>query len=293
MKSKSILILLLCLLIFCKKNTSDISENDYWSEQAKNPIVILFDQDREDAVRSKWNDFLEEYNYTKPPGSLVFDSITCYLHEVKFNPTYPLIFRFPLTDINEENISSKMLEFYTQWEDLFGLSAENLELDYFCYDSETDTMLVKFTQYKINGKLWNFLNTLSISFTINKQGQLLKVYSDLIPDVNLKIPGDCDVSKMCESFYGYTFKYATVHWSNDSVLYYYYTFGEEDEYFPNQGHDVIKVTSSDTLRIYAAKGIQVVSTGDLLFNARPIKFLFYCYPRTYEIILLIRLYDIK
>ena len=283
-KKKSIFILLFCLLIFCEKNTSDIPENEYRSEPPQNPVVMVFEQSMENAVQEKWNDFLEEYDYSNNIDSLVFDSITCYLCEVKFNPTYPLIFRFPLTDISEENIGSKMLEFYTKWEDLFGLNHENLKFNYFYYNPETAIILVNFTQDKINGELWNFVNTLSISFTINKQGQLIKIYSDLIPNVNLKIPEDCDIGKMCESFYGYSHIYATVYWSYDSVEYFYYTFGEEDEYFSNQGYEVIKVFSSDTLKICAVKGITVTSTQEMRFNAPALKFLFYCIPGKYEIV---------
>lgn len=263
---------LLCIVFNCSKNTVDEGE-DIDIKIPENPVVFEYDRDRDNAVQEKWEEFIDEYYDNKTPQSVTFDPITSYLQDLQFSPSYPLIFRFPFTQIHSMEISEKMMEFYIQWQDLFGCTSDNLENDIFTYNSATEEMTVSFRQLKLSSSEIELADNHGIEFRINKQGQLIYLVSNLIPDLSLKEPAEYDSEAILQNIYG------------DSVTFYYYAnqytyvFSDSNSYNLLEGYQILVNYEDNRMYVYAAKPVNVS------VNEFPnIYFIFYANPETSAII---------
>ena len=233
------------LLCFCSKNTVD-SVNPGEFIIYENPVVIEYSAEKEQEIQQKWEEFNNKYKYTENVQYVSFNRISSYLENVQYESTYPLIFRFPFNNIEREEISTAVLEFYDKWKDLFGCSRDNLILRNFSVNPVTDEITVSYTQKSLNGVDKNFVSFHFLTIEINVQGQLLGISSNLVPDVYLKDSGEFPIEEMKNGIPGYT-----VYTSPEDTI--GYTFKEGDEFNLSFGTEVLVVTSETSISIYEAR----------------------------------------
>lgn len=244
------LVFILCMFAFCSnKNVDTVIPGEY--VKYENPVIIEYSAEKEEVIQQKWDEFKNKYKYTENIQSVNFNNVSSYLENVQFEPTYPLIFRFPFKNITREEISTAVMEFYNTWKDLFGCSPDNLLLRTFSADPVTEEITLSYSQEGLHGKKRTFVNFHFLTIVINMQGQLLGISSNLVPDIYLYESGPNPFEKMKENVCSYT-----VYSSPDDTV--GYTFKEEDQFLIS-GTFVIVVKSETSLSIYEARGLSVRS----------------------------------
>lgn len=216
-----------------------------------NPVIIEYDKEKEESVQEEWNNFLLQYNANYDTSLTHFMNATSFISQVYFKEYLPKIF----FDINDATIVDKLLQFYSEWDNLFGCKMNNIELDY--TNNEQGVFTVRFRQIKINNTFYNFTDQPFIKFTITEDSELRNIISTLIPDADIEMPKRSNwvnISKMIDNTIGLEYEFPL----DASSIYFpqKHIFSKTDKYHVNETFEIYPNYSDDTLLIYYLKGIK-------------------------------------
>lgn len=258
------------LFCYCSERTTEPVVNP----SSKNPVIISFSEEREIEIKNKWNSFLNKYNCSSTVIITEFNNVTSYLHRFALSDNYPTLFSEPPVEIYQQEIIDSVLVFYSKWENLFGCKSVNLEFYEFSPIVNYTEMIIIFEQKKLNGISCDFARDYFLSFLISRNGDVIEIASNLLPDVDIKTPADFKSDVIKENIYGYKIYYY------ESGIRRVYTLSENDGYDFSDGYIIVTSYTEDELKIYAAKETEVTPE-----NSDVKKHIFYCHPLTGEIIL--------
>ena len=270
---KHIYLLAVSVLIFtCSKKSVDL---DY-TASPENPVIITYSESREERIQNKWGSFLSRYKCSNSVKSADTVPISSYFNTISFESPYPKIFPNPFTEFTPEYIGGQLLVFYGFWEDLFGCSSANLTLTGFQPRPNYETIRVTFSQKKLSNRNYEFFLSTIIEFTVTKNGELISIISNLVPDVNLKYPDSCDTTKILNNIIGYEIEYLDL----DIGEYLIHVISENDYFRVLPGFQIIEKRAENKLYVYCAKSVKV----SLRNINNIIKLIFFCHPETSEIV---------
>jgi hypothetical protein len=244
-------LVLIPLLFACDKVYESIGDYD----TSKNPIVITYNKAKELQTQTKWNDFLIKCNATPDTHYTYFMESTSFIMQAYFKENLPKILSISLSDTNDTNIVIKLLDFYSEWEDLFGCKVNNIELK--DINNEMEIYIIRFQQIKIGNTFCQLVYQPFIQFTFTKKMELKSIISTLIPDIELEIPQSSDwvdISKMIDNTMGHEHEF---HPDASSIYFpQKHLFSETDTYHSKDGFEIFPEYSGNTFSVYYLKGIE-------------------------------------
>ncbi|MFC1724006.1 hypothetical protein ACFL4T_00155 [candidate division KSB1 bacterium] len=273
---KKIIICILFLLIF---SCSDIFSPGENINTSSNPVITAFDPRIDNNIKERWAEFLTLYNAEPDTEKTRFIKSTSYLTYAKFNNNLPVVITDPAVLLNQTELIDEILEFYEKWQDLFGCSVENLELYNIFRYSDTGSFYMRFIQKRLNKIDCVFVLIQSIEFYISSSGQLTRIISSLIPDVEIDIPDNAFLSRMINNTIGHTFEINAPLWSSFPYPE-KHTFSINDSFELKDGFELFVDYEENYFLTYYLKGI-VFSWVERGFT---IKCTIYYHPETGEII---------
>ncbi|MFC1724004.1 hypothetical protein ACFL4T_00145 [candidate division KSB1 bacterium] len=233
---------------------------------SKNPYIISYNWERDEKIQEKWDSFLTEYNNLNTLWDLDFNPASSYLEKASFQRPYPIVFSEGLNLNDENDCIERALQFYTEWEDLFGCSAQNLEFYNSNISNDWDEFSVRFIQTGINGKHWDFVSRHILYLCFSGEGRIKSIQSGLIPDIKIEKPVQFDKDKIMSNIIGYTYTYHDFTGEKE------HTYSRDDTYNFKHEYEIYDKTDGLQIFIYALKG---VDAGLVTF---------YCHPETGAIV---------
>ena len=274
--SKIFISSIVLILLFVSCDIFDRQTDSF--DSLLNPVIIVSDQDKELSAQTLWDAFITQYNATPDTLHTHFMKPTSCISQAYFENELPEIFSGFTPGTNNIDTIMTLLEFYSEWESLFGCDIDNIEL----IDSlNREGGIYKFRQTKIGNTSCEFVNQAFIKFVFTESMKLKSIISTLIPDVDIEIPSSSswiDVSQMIENTIGYEHEFLT----DASSIYYpqKHLFSTDDNYTVKKGFEMYPRYSGDTLSIYYLKGIEFSWNEDNMEYSCII----YYHPSTAEII---------
>lgn len=263
---------LIFLFIACER----VFEPNVNYNAQQNPLIITYDEEKEEAVHAEWDKFLIQYNAIPDTSLTHFMKSTSFITQAYFKENLPKIF----PDSNNTAIRIKLLQFYSEWEDLFGCKVYNIELE----DNDNNELgifIVRFKQIKMCSTFYKFVYQPFIQFTLTGQMELKSIISTLIPDIEIEMPQISDwvdISKMIDTTIGLEYEF-----SPDASSIYFpqkHLFSETDTYHVKDGFEIYPEYFRNILSIYYLKGIEYFWHEDDI----KYKCTIYYHPSTTEII---------
>ena len=218
----------------------------------QNPVIITYDKIKEETVQTEWNKFLIQYNATPDTSLTHFMKPTSFIIQAYFKENLPNIF----PDSNKTDIKIKLLQFYSEWENLFGCKVNNIELED-TDNNELGTFIVRFQQIKMGNAFYKYVYQPFIQFTLTEKMEIKSIISTLIPDIEIDIPPSSDwvnISKMISNTIGFEYEF-----SPDASSIYFpqkHLFSVTDKYHVKDGFEIYQEYSGNILSIYYLKGIE-------------------------------------
>ena len=269
---KIIFYLAITFFISCEKS---LEPNITPNIQA-NPIVISYNEEKEEYIQNEWDKFLTYYHTIPDTSYTYFGKSTSYIMQTYFKENLPQIFSNP----NDDSLSEmELFQFYSKWKELFGCNENNIE---FKIDSnEVQTFFIKLKQKRIGNAFYEFVYQPFIKFGLTENMQIKNIVSTLIPDVEIEIPQDSDwinITKMINTTIGLEYEF---HPDASSIYFpQKHLFSETDTYHVKDGFEIFDEYYENTLSIYYLKGIEYFWYEDNI----EYKCTVYYHPSTTEII---------
>ncbi|MFC1725639.1 hypothetical protein ACFL4T_08425 [candidate division KSB1 bacterium] len=253
----------------CSEKIADTAE----IPDLSNPVIITYSEERESGVQKEWRSFSGKYNSSRYLVSVDFDPVLSYLSNATFESPYPEVFSEPFTEFRPDVMGEQILDFYREWQGLFGCPSANLVLDEFRPTANYQTIRVSFKQEKVSGRNREFENTPRIEFNVTRNGELINIFSNLLPDVNLKIPPSVDIEMIKAGLIGQEVEYYIPGRTVNYVL------SENDTFTDRPGYEIVVNRSANEIMIYWAVCLETV-----IYDEIDWLFLLYCLPETGEIV---------